>query len=640
VSCDTDVDCIRFFGSSGISRSGALSFLRTYSSSRPDPTAGKRPDWYYDRPPPYILPSTHLPGFAASPPRKEITQPSPQQSPKPAYKPPKSSVPKRPSRPLSFVQLVQRQQDEQKRQQDLQRAKQEYESQLQTGFISAQPTPRPQTAFRPALGTRRYLKALYLHKYGSDGRAYLFPEDLPPIGGLKKKKKIYFKTAHRFLSTRFRLLRDKFLLESEKVSKQWSTYAKRTAFTIVKKRTMEDQQVKFDEKVVLEWKEGDQTFILPITTGDIVKNTATKVMFKRFSPSRLSIKLASRLLHADSVVAFPTETVYGLGANALSTEAVEKIYKAKNRPADNPLITHFGSLEQLETFTTIPEVYRPLVEKFWPGPLTILVPVTTEMGISPLVTAGLDTLAVRIPQSPLARGLLLESGIPIAAPSANASTRPSPTLAEHVNTDLNTRIPLILSADEDAGSQCDVGLESTVVDGLSDPPTILRLGGISPEAIRSLGGVWMNTTIYQKPAPVMLVATNGDVAEEEFKPRTPGMKYRHYSPRCPVYLYPFNSPQPERPSQHLLPSANVDRKVAVLCTRNWEPKEDPEAELEFNWMGDGNEDIARNLFKCVRDMDEWGAEAIIVEGVEEIGLGRSIMERLRKMSGGVIGEKN
>jgi L-threonylcarbamoyladenylate synthase len=118
------------------------------------------------------------------------------------------------------------------------------------------------------------------------------------------------------------------------------------------------------------------------------------------------------------------------------------------------------------------------------------------------------------------------------------------------------------------------------------------------------------------------------------------MKYRHYSPRCPVYLYPFNSPQPERPSEYLLPFANVDRKVAVLCTRNWEPKEDPGAELEFNWMGDGNEDIARNLFKCVRDMDEWGAEAIIVEGVEEIGLGRSIMERLRKMSGGVIGEKN
>jgi L-threonylcarbamoyladenylate synthase len=399
---------------------------------------------------------------------------------------------------------------------------------------------------------------------------------------------------------------------------------------------MEEKQIEVDEKTVLEWKEGEDTFVLPITTADIIKDTSMTVKFKEFSQSRSSIRLAAKLLRADCIVAFPTETVYGLGANALSTSAVEKIYKAKNRPADNPLITHFGSLRQLESFATIPLVYRPLVEKFWPGPLTILLPVTEEMGISPLVTAGLDTVAIRIPSSPLARALLLESNIPIAAPSANASTRPSPTLAQHVVTDLNRRIPLILSADEDVGSQCEVGLESTVVDALSDPPTILRLGGISPEEIRSLGGVWKNTTVYQKPAST--VTTNG--ISEEFKPRTPGMKYRHYSPQCPVYVYPFNAPQPDRPSKHLAPSDVVDRKVAVLCTRNWEPKEDPGAALNFNWMGDGDQDIARSLFKAVRDMDEWGAEVIVVEGVEEVGLGRSIMERLRKMGGGVIGEKN
>jgi len=407
--------------------------------------------------------------------------------------------------------------------------------------------------------------------------------------------------------------------------------AKAAAAKVVRKRAMEKDQVKVDLEELKRWQWGEETFILPVTTSDIANDTKDKVHLGYFSETKASIKLGGKLLQEGQVVAFPTETVYGLGANALSTHAVQRIYTAKNRPADNPLITHFGSISHLRSFfTNIPSVYLPLIETFWPGPLTILLPVTPQLGISPLVTAGLDTVAVRVPSSPLARALILEANVPIAAPSANASTRPSPTMGLHVFRDLNTRIPLILTADEDVGSQCDVGLESTVVDGLSSPPTILRLGGISPESIRALGGVWRETTIYQKPSAV---TTNGAV--EEFKPRTPGMKYRHYSPRCPVYVYPANSPQPSSPSRHLPPSDSIDRKVAVLCTKNWLPMADENAEVEFNWLGSDDEEVARNLFKCVRDMDEWGAECIIVEGVEEKGIGRSVMERLQKMSGGV-----
>lgn len=430
---------------------------------------------------------------------------------------------------------------------------------------------------------------------------------------------------------------DEALVKREKAPKEVEKLAKRTAYTIVKKEQVEMKQTEMMVEEVLKWEEGGETFVVPVTTADIVKDTPETVTFKQFSETQSSVKLAAKVLKGDGVVGFPTETVYGLGANASSTTAVEKIYKAKNRPADNPLITHFGSLEQLLSFADIPEIYLPLVETFWPGPLTILIPVTKSMGISPLVTAGLDTVAVRVPSNPLARALILEASVPIAAPSANASTRPSPTLAQHVHTDLNTRIPLLLSADADPEMQCKVGLESTVVDGLSEPPTILRLGGVSLESIRALGGPWRETVIYKKP--VSTSELNGVSEDPEFKPRTPGMKYRHYSPRCPVYVYAFNSSQPEKPSTRLPPSNLTERKIAILCTKNWEPKIDPDAELQFNWLGDENEEVARNLFKCIREMDEWGAEAIFVEGVEEVGIGRSVMERLRKMSGEVIEER-
>ena len=613
--------------------------LRAYSTSPPNSHI-RRPEWYYNRSSTDTHSTSQLPSFTDS---RQSEKSSTSRQPKiprlQTQSPPKQSTPKRQDRPLSYAELVERQRAQKALQEELDRAKKDYETQIQTSFSQpVEPDIALTTPFRPQPGTPRFYRALYEKNFGPDDKSYPFPENSQPIGGLREKKKIYYKTAHRFLLSRFLKAKYQASLESKKERKKWDNLAKRTAFRIIQQRVMEKQQVEFNKEELLQWKEGGETYVLPVTTDDITSEGENKITFRDFTQTQASIRLAAKALQEDCIVGFPTETVYGLGANALSTSAVEKIYKAKNRPADNPLITHFGSLEQLRSFSEIPEIYLPLVETFWPGPLTILIPVKKEMRISSLVTAGLDTLAVRIPSSPLARALLLETNLPIAAPSANASTRPSPTLAEHVRADLNGRIPLILSADQDPNTQCDVGLESTVVDGLSDPPTILRLGGISPEQIRSVGGRWGNTVIYKKPAPTKEM--NGVLADEDFKPRTPGMKYRHYSPRCPVYVYPFNSPQPEKPSNRLTPSTETDRKVAVLCTRNWEPKQDSGAQVQFNWLGNESEDVARNLFKAIREMDEWSAEIILVEGIEEVGIGRSVMERLRKMAGGVIEQHN
>ena len=206
---------------------------------------------------------------------------------------------------------------------------------------------------------------------------------------------------------------------------------------------------------------------------------------------------AKELTTTHNAIGFPTETVYGLAGSALSDESVKSIYKAKNRPADNPLIVHISSIEQLKRKLInyeIPQVYLDLISHFWPGPLTILLPITKDSLISKLVTANQDTFAVRMPNHPVARALIAMSDTPIAAPSANASTRPSPTLAEHVYHDLNGKIPLILD-----GGACDVGVESTVIDGLVDPPMLLRPGGVSLEDIKRVGGkLWENIVVAKR----------------------------------------------------------------------------------------------------------------------------------------------
>ncbi|KAI1466903.1 translation factor [Daldinia caldariorum] len=402
------------------------------------------------------------------------------------------------------------------------------------------------------------------------------------------------------------------------------------------------------------------------------------------SPSIKILREAAHYLKTKNTpVAFPTETVYGLGADATRSAAVKGIYTAKKRPSDNPLIIHISDLEMLRSIlvpenalngTTdtshdrIPEIYKPLIERFWPGPLTILLPNPDPSRLAPEVTAGLKTFGARMPNSPLALSLIRLAGTPLAAPSANASTKPSPTTAEHVLEDLNGRIELILD-----GGPCFVGVESTVVDGLCDPPLILRPGGVSIDELRSCPG-WEKVEKGYKDQSEM-----GKVA-----PRAPGMKYKHYSPKATVILYEasftagrdgIQAHEVEnflqgRLFQQATSSESEGFKVGIIRTRHWKPAaglrcgdfesetvkaqngqenhvtielDVQEAELYGNTtetpigrlldvsIGTDTRSIAHGLFSALRELDRRGAHLIFVEGtVDDEDIGAAVMNRLRK----------
>ncbi|WBW73332.1 mitochondrial tRNA N6-threonyl-carbamoyl-adenosine (t6A) Sua5 [Schizosaccharomyces osmophilus] len=349
---------------------------------------------------------------------------------------------------------------------------------------------------------------------------------------------------------------------------------------------------------------------------------------------------AELLKNTNDPVAFPTETVYGLGADARRTDAVYSIYKAKNRPADNPLIVHIASLDQLRRLISkgqplkskdsdlpdsslIPQIYKPLIDRFWPGPLSIILPVKNNEHppVSPIVTANQPTFAVRMPQHPVALALMALSDVPLAAPSANASTRPSPTQAKHVYNDLQGKIPLILD-----GGSCGVGLESTVVNGLCYPPVILRPGGVSLEQIRDCGGVWVNTQVY-KPTAVN--------TEKNFIPQTPGMKYRHYSPTAKVMLFlDYKEREAMDCLYDQLRQKNMDKdeaRIGVLCSRKWKKEVFGEfSNLTFLDLGEEGSEITKNLFAHLRELDLKGVDFVLVEGVAEDNEGLAIMNRLSK----------
>lgn len=347
-------------------------------------------------------------------------------------------------------------------------------------------------------------------------------------------------------------------------------------------------------------------------------------------------------------VAFPTETVYGLGGSSLSDEAVKSIYRAKNRPSDNPLITHVSSVDQLNRkiyqeklsspFQNIPKAYHALISTLWPGPLTILLPVPAaeKSVLSKLTTANQPTFAVRIPSNPIARALIALSDTPIAAPSANASTRPSPTMASHVYHDLNGRIPLILD-----GGPCKVGVESTVVDGLSKPPMLLRPGGFTYEQILELGGQdWKDCKVERRKA----------VADGE-QVKTPGMKYKHYSPSAKVILL---VPEPQRTDSDRIAKlkylisrelqnedVNTVKKLAILTSLHLGADEIQDLTLGDSKikpiavkLGNSGEEIQANLFAALRQVDEIdNVDLIFVEGISEDREGLAIMNRLRKAAG-------
>lgn len=367
-----------------------------------------------------------------------------------------------------------------------------------------------------------------------------------------------------------------------------------------------------------------ETRILPLAKQDVLFTplNTTSHPFENPSltvsgPTALYLKEAAVLLRGNSVVAFPTETVYGLGANALCSEAVSKIYLAKSRPADNPLILHVASLRTLRNLLgpySLPSIYEPLIAKFWPGPLTILLPLDkTSTAISSLCTSGQSTFAVRMPQHPLALALLHTADVPLAAPSANTSTRPSPTTAQHVYHDLAGRIPLILD-----GGPCEVGLESTVADGLVSPPQILRPGGISVEQIRTITG-WEHTVVHRP-----------GVKSQDEVPRTPGMKYRHYSPTAKIFLFESTSSPPDR--AFLEQEGLLDANIAICRTREWSQQlaQSLGSNVTEYSMGSTGHEIARRLFALLRELDDRDTKVILMEGITEGEEGLAVMNRLRK----------
>ncbi|KAK9455637.1 DHBP synthase RibB-like alpha/beta domain-containing protein [Dipodascopsis uninucleata] len=329
-------------------------------------------------------------------------------------------------------------------------------------------------------------------------------------------------------------------------------------------------------------------------------------------------------------VAFPTETVYGLGASALSTNAVRQIFAAKNRPSDNPLIVHVSSLNQLERVlhTKVPKIYDPLIEKFWPGPLTIILPLpedTQKDGspiLSPACTPGQSTFGVRMPSNVISRSLIALSDLPLAAPSANASTKPSPTRAEHVYEDMNGRIPIIL----DGGStDCSVGLESTVVDGTVTPPAVLRPGGVTIEAIRSAGGdLWKD------------VITGKSEAGKNEAVRTPGMKYRHYSPRARVITFIGDGNGCNGAITEFLTRVEPGIVIGLLQSKYFDHTLwDDSLQSKLNFcenLGTTGPEISHNIFSALRNFDKRNVDVILVEGVDESDEGAAIMNRLRKAS--------
>ncbi|KRZ98969.1 uncharacterized protein AC631_05267 [Debaryomyces fabryi] len=330
---------------------------------------------------------------------------------------------------------------------------------------------------------------------------------------------------------------------------------------------------------------------------------------------------ANELINSTNVIGFPTETVYGLGGSALSDASVKSIYRAKNRPADNPLIVHVSSIDQLKRKILpkdykIPEIYDKLIEKFWPGPLTILLPIHEGSPISKIVTANQNTFAVRIPQHPIARALIALSDLPLAAPSANASTRPSPTLASHVYHDLQGKIPYIID-----GGPCDVGVESTVVDGLVDPPMLLRPGGVSVEEVRNAGcGPWENVVLAKK------------TAGKSEAVKTPGMKYKHYSPTAKVVLFVNCGDGINAVNKYISENKIPESKtIALLKSKSFTSASAISHQINIEEdLGATGLEISRNLFKLLRQVDELGVDIIFVEGIDETDEGLAVMNRLSK----------
>ena len=332
------------------------------------------------------------------------------------------------------------------------------------------------------------------------------------------------------------------------------------------------------------------------------------------------LREAAALLAAGGTVAFPTETVYGLGADARRTESVEQIFAAKGRPSDNPLIVHIANEQQLdELVEEVPPVARKLMAAFWPGPLTLVLPVRPG-AVSPKVTAGLSTVAVRMPDHAIALRLIGQSGCPVAAPSANRSGRPSPTLAEHVSEDLQGAIDGIVD-----GGPTGVGVESTVVEcGPDGEVIILRPGGITAEALAQVAA-----SVTLDPA---LEAGGG--VEAPAQPRSPGMKYTHYAPKGRLCVVQGgNAAHVTARIQAELDTATArGERTGVLCFAEHTGHYQADAVLSLGSLADLSE-AAQRLYAALRRFDDEGIGFILSEACPVEGLGAAVMNRLLKAAG-------
>ncbi len=316
---------------------------------------------------------------------------------------------------------------------------------------------------------------------------------------------------------------------------------------------------------------------------------------------------AAETLKNGGLVAFPTETVYGLGANAFDERAVTSIFTAKGRPNDNPLIVHVASFEDVAPLVRgIPEKAKAVMENFWPGPISIIMKKSDKIGDA--VSAGLDTVAVRMPSNPVARALIAMAGVPVAAPSANASGKPSPTDARHVRDDMDGKIDYIID-----GGRCDVGVESTVLDLSGDIPAILRPGGVSASMLEPVIGKVLSPERRVEGVEV---------------PKAPGMKYRHYAPKAQVYVLEYNG---EFDADRMYTLVDEYKKkgslVGVLSCSDTGNNYNADV---FIYGGDTSKKYAENLFYALRSFDEMGADIILCPMCLDDDMAPAVKNRLYK----------
>jgi len=351
----------------------------------------------------------------------------------------------------------------------------------------------------------------------------------------------------------------------------------------------------------------------------VEKKIATRyIQVDPVCPEAEAIEEAGRILRAGGLVAFPTETVYGLGANALDGRAVARIFKAKRRPSDNPVIIHVASLGQVDFLAErVSGSARGLMEAFWPGPLTLVLPAGKV--VPDEVTAGLKTVAIRMPDHPVALALIRAAGRPVAAPSANLSGRPSPTAAGHVLHDLNGRIEAVLD-----GGPAGSGVESTVLDLTSPVPLILRPGGVTPGDLKDILG----------EVEIDPVAQAGVYKGDSL--RSPSMKYTHYATQAPLLLVVGS---PEAVAEKIIQFAGEQqasgRRVGIL---SYSDSRDFSSVGEVIVAGrrDRPETVAAQLYAALRRFDEMRVDLILAEGLEERGVGLAVMNRLKKAADGRI----